>query len=257
MRSIEVIIIFPDFELLIQIDIIGIAQELIEFQIISPVRTLDLAIEPGSSRLDIYMPDPQILDMPVELSLELMAVVGPHCMNSEGKAVDHMIDKLDCRLLIVALIDPQSADSGGIIYGSVLETLDWFTFRGLECEEPNIDLDVMTWNLFLIAVSQDGPPLGIPWLTIEAKPAQRPVDTALRYCHLRVITADEQINPLWAQMIGRPQINNLFLDLPGQAHLGILRSFARFVVQGSLDDVKKGQGIGFCFQTLSKSEYYL
>ena len=116
MWSIEVIIIFPDFELFTQIDIIGIAQELIEFQIISPVRTLDLAIKPWSSRLDV--------DMPVELSLELMAVVGPHCMNPKGKVVDHVIDKLDCCLLIVALIDLQRADPGGIIYDIVLETLD-------------------------------------------------------------------------------------------------------------------------------------
>lgn len=78
------------------------------------------------------MADPQILDMTMELSLKLMAVIGPHGMNPEGEPFDHMIDKLDCRLLILALIDPQSADSGSIINGGVLETPDRLTLRGLE-----------------------------------------------------------------------------------------------------------------------------
>lgn len=126
------------------------------------MRTLHLAVEPWSPGLDVDMPYSQILDMPVELGLKLVAIVGPDGMDPEGEFLDHMINKLDCCLLIMVLIDLPSPYANGIVYGRILEALDPLPTRGFECQEFDIHLDMMTRNLFLIAVSLNSAPFGIP-----------------------------------------------------------------------------------------------
>ncbi len=39
-----------------------------------------------------------------------MAVVGPNGVNAGGEAVDHMVDELNARILVVAFVDLQGSD---------------------------------------------------------------------------------------------------------------------------------------------------
>ena len=49
----------------------------------------------GGTRFDIGMPDALVLDVPVELGLELMAVVGSDLFDPEWECSDHVVDKVD------------------------------------------------------------------------------------------------------------------------------------------------------------------
>ena len=54
----------------------GVGQQLVELLLVGPVRPLDLAIELRGAWLDVGMTDFLFLDVPMELGLELMAIVG-------------------------------------------------------------------------------------------------------------------------------------------------------------------------------------
>ena len=53
------------------------------------------AVELRTARLEINMSDSLVLDMPVELGLELMTIVGPYLLDSEGEFFDDVINKVD------------------------------------------------------------------------------------------------------------------------------------------------------------------
>ena len=63
---------------------------------------------------------------------------------------DDIVDEGDGVGLIVALIDFEGSDAGGIIDGGVLITLGRFVIFVFECQELHIDLYLVAWNLFLI-----------------------------------------------------------------------------------------------------------
>ena len=105
---------------------------MIKLQIVGLVGAFHFTVKPGGSGFDIDMPYPQILDVPMELGLELMAVIRPYRMDTEGKSLYHEIDELDCRSLVVPVINPQSPDTGGIVYGGVLEAPDRHAHRVFE-----------------------------------------------------------------------------------------------------------------------------
>ena len=52
----------------------GVRQQLVELLLVGPVRPLDLAIELRGAWLDVGMTDALVLDVPMELGLELMAI---------------------------------------------------------------------------------------------------------------------------------------------------------------------------------------
>ena len=47
--------------------------------------------------------------------LELMPFVGVHRVDAEGEALDQVVDEVDRALLVVALVDAQRADAGGVV----------------------------------------------------------------------------------------------------------------------------------------------
>lgn len=51
------------------------------------------------------MANSQVLDMPVKFCLEFVAVVRPHCVNTEGESGDEMIDEMNGIFLRVFGID--------------------------------------------------------------------------------------------------------------------------------------------------------
>ena len=57
--------------------------------------SLDLTVELGSSALDIGMTDALIFDVPMELGLELMAIVSPDLFDAERELFNDVIDKVD------------------------------------------------------------------------------------------------------------------------------------------------------------------
>ena len=64
--------------------------------------------------------------------------------------------------LIVTLIDFEGSDAGRIINSSVLIALDRLVVFAFECQELNIDLDLVTGNLLLISDGVDFAQPGSP-----------------------------------------------------------------------------------------------
>lgn len=56
---------------------------------------LDLSVQLWSSAFDIGMADALIFNVPVELGLEFMPVVGPDFPDAERELFDDVIDKVD------------------------------------------------------------------------------------------------------------------------------------------------------------------
>ncbi len=75
MRSMEVVKAFPFVQFRFEIDIAFVAEELVELLAVRAVRSFDLSVELGRPALDVGVADAQILEMPMEFRLELMAVV--------------------------------------------------------------------------------------------------------------------------------------------------------------------------------------
>ena len=66
------------------------------------------------------MPDTEIFDMPMELSLELMTVIGADLADTERELIDDVIDKVDRVGLCMLLVDLERANAGGIVSGGIL-----------------------------------------------------------------------------------------------------------------------------------------
>ena len=67
------------------------------------------------------MPDTEIFDMPMELSLELMTVIGADLADTERELIDDVIDEVDRVSLGMLLVDLERANAGGIVNGGILE----------------------------------------------------------------------------------------------------------------------------------------
>ena len=65
-----------------------------------------------------------VLDMPMELGLELVTVVGSDFFDAKRELGDDIVDEGDSISLIVAFIDFESSNAGSIVNGGVLVTLD-------------------------------------------------------------------------------------------------------------------------------------
>ena len=105
MWPIEVVEVLPLGKLGFEIDVVFVRQELVKLLLVRAMGTLDLAVELWGSALDVGMADALILDMPVELGLELMAVVGPDLLDAERELFDDVIDKVDRIGLCVFVVD--------------------------------------------------------------------------------------------------------------------------------------------------------
>lgn len=55
----------------------------------------------------------------------------------------------------MAVVDLLGADAGGIVDDRVLIALDGFPVFAVEFQEFDVDLNLMTWHLFLVSVSMD------------------------------------------------------------------------------------------------------
>src|SRR5262245_17460690 len=101
------------------------------------------------------MADTLVLDVPMELGLELMAVVGPYLADPEGEPSNDVIDEGDRIGLGVSVVDLECPDAGRIINGGVLVTLDRLAVVSLKDQKLHGYRDLVAGNLLLIALGMD------------------------------------------------------------------------------------------------------
>jgi hypothetical protein len=119
------------------------------------VGALDPAIELRGSAIDLGVTNAFIFDVPMELGLELMAIVRPDFLDAEGKFFDDVVDKVDRIGLHVLIIDLEHPDPGCIVDSRILEPTDFLAVQASEGEELDVHLDVMAWNLLVVALGVD------------------------------------------------------------------------------------------------------
>jgi hypothetical protein len=84
---------------------------------------LNLPIEPRGLGLDVNVADASIEDVPMEGALELGTVVGLNALDGERQLLEHVVDELNRRLLVVARIDTQHSYTGAVVDRSELVVL--------------------------------------------------------------------------------------------------------------------------------------
>ena len=87
------------------------------------------------------MADTEILDMPVELCLEFMPVIGTDFLDAKWELVDDVVDKIDGVRLGVFCVDLKGA--GCIVDCRVLEAANFLAFLSNESQELHIHLNVV------------------------------------------------------------------------------------------------------------------
>ncbi len=116
---------------------------------------LDLAVQLRGAALDVGMPNALVLDVPVELGLELMAIVGSDFLDAERELFNDVIDEVDGVGLCVFVVDFEGPDAGCVVDCSILEPADLLPALAGEGEELDVHLDVMTGNLLVMALGVD------------------------------------------------------------------------------------------------------
>ena len=96
-----------------------------------------------------------IFDMPVEFRLELMAVVGSDFPDAEREILDDVVDKVDGAGLSVFLVDLERTNTRGVIDSSELKRANFLTVFSFESQELKVQLNVVVWNLFVVALRVD------------------------------------------------------------------------------------------------------
>ena len=141
------------------------------------------------------MADTQIRQVPVEFSLELMAVVSTHGINTKGKPGDNIVNKIDRALLIVFSVDLECPYTGGVINSRKLKKPNQATIFRPQLQEFDIHLDMMSGDLLLIAMSQYSSFPGIPGKPVHSISLEDVIYSAGRYDY-SVITLQEPCNTL-------------------------------------------------------------
>jgi hypothetical protein len=98
--------------------------------------SLDLAVQLRGSTFDVSMAYALILDVPVELGLELMAVVGSDLFDPERELFDDVLDKVDRVGLSMLVIDLEGPDTRSVVDGGILEASYLLAALTDEGEEP-------------------------------------------------------------------------------------------------------------------------
>ena len=153
------------------------------------------------------MTDALVLDMPVELGPKLVAIVGSDFANAEWKLFNDIVDEVDGAGLVVALIDLEGSDAGGVINSCVLITLDRFVAFALERQELNINLDVMTRHLFLVTLGVDLAQPCAPWKPADTIALENAVNASTGYFDV-MVAGEIPDNADRPEMVSLPQVQN-------------------------------------------------
>jgi len=105
-RPVVIVVILPLFQLGVEeVNVVGdavLVQELIELLIVDTVGPLDFAVQMRRPRSDVHVADIQGLEAPVEVRLELGAVVGLDHVDAEREPSQHLVKEADGRPLLHA-----------------------------------------------------------------------------------------------------------------------------------------------------------
>lgn len=88
MGPVEVVKAFPFAQSFFQIDVTFVAEQLIEFLLVRSMRSLHFFIQLWCCSPNVCVANAQNLGMPMKLSPELMAIVGPDFSDTKRKLVD-------------------------------------------------------------------------------------------------------------------------------------------------------------------------
>jgi hypothetical protein len=77
----------------------------------------------GQFRFDTGVTDALVFNVPMELCLELVTIVGSDFAIAKGKLFDDVVDKRDRASLVVTLVDFEGPDTGRVVNSGVLITL--------------------------------------------------------------------------------------------------------------------------------------
>src|SRR5450631_3355678 len=114
------------------------------------MRSFHLAIELRRSLFDVGVPDAFVFDMPMELGLELMPIVGSDFFDAERKFLDDVIDEINGVRLRMLVVDFERSNARRVVDSRILKTADILAAFIREGEEFDIHLDVMTRDLFAV-----------------------------------------------------------------------------------------------------------
>jgi len=88
----------------------------------------------------------------VKFRLEFMSIFSTDRVQAKREFLHHVIDEPDGIFLRMLWIDFQDLDTGCIVDGDVLVTLQLAALFAYESQKLNINLNVMTRHLFLVAL---------------------------------------------------------------------------------------------------------
>lgn len=151
MWSVEVVEVLPLAEFGFQIDVSFVAQQLIKLLAVGAVLLFHLSVELRRTTFDVSVADAEILDMPMELGLELVPVVGSDFAYAERELVDDVIDEVDRVGLSIFFTNLERTNAGGIVIGRILEPAYLLAPLSDESQELDIHLDMVTRDLFVVA----------------------------------------------------------------------------------------------------------
>ena len=205
MRPREIVEALPFSQLSMKVYVTGVRQQLVELLLVGPVRPLDLAIELRGAWLDVGMTDALVLDMPMELGLELMAIVGPHLADPEGEPGNDVVDEGDRIGLGVPVVDLERPDAGRIINGGILIAFDRFAVLSLKDQELDVDLDLVPGDLLLIALGMDLTNPRAARKPVQAIAPENAIDAGIRDLDV-VIARQIPDDPNGSQVVSPPQM---------------------------------------------------
>ena len=148
--------------------------------LIGTMGPLDLAVELLGSTFDVGMADAVILDVPMELGLELMAIVGSDFLNPEWELFDDVIDEVLSVGLCVFVADLERPDTHSVIDSGILEPADLLAALASEGEELAVHLDVMARQLLVVALGVDFAQARAAWAPANAIAAQNACYVSVR-----------------------------------------------------------------------------
>jgi hypothetical protein len=168
------------------------------------------------------MPDALVLDMPVELSLEIMAVVGSYLANAERELFDDVVNEVDRIGLGVLVVDLEGAYARCVVNSGVLKVAHRPAAFPFERQELNVNLDMVARNLLIAAFRVHFAHPGTSGEPVETIAPENAVNPGIR--DFDVVVARQIPNdPDWPQMILAAQIKNLFHDLGRRLVRRVLR----------------------------------
>jgi len=156
--------------------------------------------------------DALVLDVPMELGLELMAIVGPHLADPEGEAGNDVVDEGDRIGLGVPVIDLEGPDAGRIINRSVLVALDRLAVLSPKDQELDVDLDLVAGDLLLIALGMDLANPGAARKPVQAVAPENAIYAGIGDLDV-VIARQISDDPNGSQVVSPPQMKNLLDNL--------------------------------------------